>query len=238
MTRAPVAATALAAVLAASAARAQSPARRPAAQAVALYAGASLGALAGGAVAFEGVVGGGWSAGSASAAAWAGVGVGLGAGLALEATLRPDPGASSWVLSGGLWGATLAGLTGLAARDGASIGRWLLVGEAVGVIASMATARALRPTQPRTRWMDLGGAVGGLLGFGAGLLLFSRPSLEWAGVLATTELGIVGGGVAGWFLGARDDDGRQALARPGALRAMLAPTPGGLAFCIGGAAPF
>lgn len=102
-------------------------------------------------------------------------------GPRVEATLSPDPGASSWVLSGGLWGATLAGLTGLAARDAESRAGRLLVGEAVGVIASMATARVLRPTQARTRWLDLGGAVGGLLGLGAGLLLFSRPSLAWPG---------------------------------------------------------
>lgn len=239
MIRGHIAATAVAAATAASSAHAQSPARRPSAQAVALYAGASLGALAGGAVALEGVVGGGWSPAPASAAAWAGVGLGLGAGLALEATLRPDPGASSWVLSGGLWGATLAGLTGLAARDAESLGRWLLVGEAVGVIASMATARALRPTQARTRWMDLGGAVGGLLGLGAGLLLFSRPSLAWPGVIATTEFGILAGGVAGWFLGAPEDDGRQgAFARTRAPRAMLAPSHDGLSLWISGETPF
>jgi hypothetical protein len=80
------------------------------------------------------------------------------------------------------------------------------VGEAVGVIASLATARMMRPTQARTRWLDLGGVVGGLLGFGAGMLLFSRPSLNLAGVVATTQLGIIGGGVGGWVLAPRETD--------------------------------
>lgn len=229
----------LAAWLAASSAAAQPPARTPGTRVVALYTGLTLGALAGGATAFEGVSGAGWSSGAAAATVWGGATLGLSAGLALEATLRPDPGASAWVLSGGMWGATLAGLTGVALRDGDSVGRWVLVGEAVGVIATMATARALRPTRVRTRWMDLGGAVGGLLGFGAGLLLFSRPSLDWAGVIATTELAILGGGVAGWFFGAsRDDDGRQVRAGGGAPRAMIHPTPGGLAIGISGETPF
>jgi hypothetical protein len=122
------------------------------------------------------------------------------AALAMEAALRPDPGTTSWVLSGGVWGASLAGLTALALQDGRALGRWLLVGEVVGVVASLATARTLRPTQARTRWLDLGALVGGLLGFGAGMLLFSRPAQDWPGVAATAQLGIVGGGVAGWFL--------------------------------------
>lgn len=172
----------------------------------AMGAGISLGALAGGAVAAEGVLVGGWTPGTAGAASWAGVTLGLGATLALEAALRPAPGTTSWALSGGLWGATLAGLAALALQDGAFVGRWLLVGEAVGVIASLATAGLVRPTQAQTRWLDLGALVGGLLGFGAGMLLFSRPSRDWPGVAATAQLGILGGGVAGWFLGSRRDD--------------------------------
>lgn len=171
----------------------------------ALGAGLTLGALAGGAVAAEGVLQGGWSPGVAGVSAWAGTTLGMGAALALEASLRPAPGTTSWVLSGGLWGATLAGLTALALQDAPSTGRWLLVGEAVGVVAALATARALSPTQARTRWLDLGAFVGGLLGFGAGLLLFSRPSQSWPGVAATAQLGVIGGGVAGWFLAPQHD---------------------------------
>lgn len=166
----------------------------------ALGAGLTLGALAGSATAAELTLDQNASPGTAAISLWAGTTVGLGAALALEASLRPDPGTTSWVLSGGLWGASLAGLTALAIQDGRAVGRWLLVGEAVGVIASLATARALRPTQARTRWLDLGALVGGLLGFGAGMLLFSRPAQDWPGVAATAQLGIIGGGVAGWFL--------------------------------------
>jgi hypothetical protein len=169
----------------------------------AIGAGLSLGALAGGALAAELVLDRDASAGTAAITTWAATTVGLGAALALEATLRPDPGATSWALSGGLWGASLAGLTALALQDGRAVGRWLIVGEAVGVVASLATARALRPTQARTRWLDLGAFVGGLLGFGAGMLLFSRPAQDWPGVAATAQLGIIGGGVAGWFLAPR-----------------------------------
>ena len=166
----------------------------------ALGAGLTLGGLAGSAVAAELVLDANASPGTAAITLWAGTTVGLGATLALEAALRPDPGTTSWVLSGGLWGASLAGLTALALQDGRTLGRWLLVGEVVGVVASLATARALRPTQARTRWLDLGALVGGLLGFGAGMLLFSRPAQDWPGVAATAQLGILGGGVAGWFL--------------------------------------
>ncbi|MFO0624302.1 MAG: hypothetical protein U0325_01695 [Polyangiales bacterium] len=169
----------------------------------ALGAGLTLGALAGGAVSAELLLDGGAAPGTAAVSAWAGTTLGLGAALALEATLRPDPGTTSWMLSGGLWGASLAGLTALALQDGRAIGRWLLVGEAVGVVAALATARALGPAQARTRWLDLGAFVGGLLGFGAGMLLFSRPAQDWPGVAATAQLGIIGGGVAGWFLAPR-----------------------------------
>jgi hypothetical protein len=166
----------------------------------ALGAGLTLGALAGSAVAAELVLDADAAPGTAAITVWAGTTLGLGAALALEATLRPDPGTTSWMLSGGLWGASLAGLTALALQDGRALGRWLLVGEAVGIVVSLATARALRPTQARTRWLDLGALVGGLLGFGAGMLLFSRPAQDWPGVAATAQLGIIGGGVAGWFL--------------------------------------
>lgn len=171
----------------------------------ALGAGVTLGALAGGAIATEGTLDGGWSPGAAGVATWAGITLGMGTTLLLEATLRPDPGTVSWALSGGLWGATLSGLTALALQDANSLGRWLLVGELVGVVTSLATARLAQPTQSQTRWLDLGAFVGGLLGFGAGMLLFSRPSVDWPGVAATAQLGVLGGGVAGWFIGSGHD---------------------------------
>lgn len=195
----------------------------------ALGAGLTLGLLAGGAIGAQGWRAGDWGVPTMSTLAWAGATAGLGVGLGAGLLLDPMPGSGSFVLSGGLWGSALGVLTGYAFDVGTSYDLFTTVGEGVGVLATALTARALRPTPAQVRWMDLGALTGALLGAGVGLLLLRGERAPFAGVI---QLGLVGGGVAGFLFGASRDaptPGRRALA----WSAGVVPLQGGAMLTVG-----
>ncbi len=191
-----------------------------------LGAGLSLGLLAGGSVGLQGWRTGAWGLPTMATVAWVGTTVGLGAGLGAALVFDPSPGAGSFVLSGGFWGASLGLLLGYALDAGGAYDLFALGGEAVGVAASVLTAASLRPTPAQVRWMDLGALTGALLGGGVGFLLLRDERAAFAGAI---QLGLVGGGVAGFLFGAS----RARVPGAVALRPGVTPLPGGFALTVG-----
>jgi len=192
----------------------------------ALGAGLSLGLLAGGAVGLQGWRTGAWGLPTLATLTWVGTTAGLALGLGGALALAPSPGDGAFVLSGGVWGAALGFLLGYAFDAGSAYDGFALGGEAVGVTAAALTASALRPTPAQVRWMDLGALTGAVLGGAVGLLLLRDERAAFAG---TIQLGLVGGGVAGFLFGAR----RERVPGGLALRPGVTPLPGGLALTVG-----
>ncbi len=166
--------------------------------------------------------------------AWAGATVGLGAGIGLAALTEPRPSTSAFILSGGFWGTVLGFMTGYATGDDDHFGSFALGGEAIGVAAAAATAGILRPTHAQVRWMDLGALTGALVGFGVGFLLLRDERAPFA---ASVELGMVGGGVAGFLFGAsREGPSRNVMgaSRAFAWHPSVVPTQGGAMISLTG----
>ncbi len=164
----------------------------------ALGAGLALGLLGGAALGAQGWRAGQWGVPTMTTAAWLGATGGLAGGLGIALLTRPEPGTGAFVLSGGFWGSVLGAMTAYAVADDAHLGSFALAGEAIGVAAAAATAGMLQPTHDQVHWMDLGVLTGGLVGLGVGLLLLREERAPFA---ASIELGMVGGGVAGYLVG-------------------------------------
>lgn len=170
----------------------------------AIGAGLSLGILGGAALGAQGWMRDDWGPRTAATVMWAGATLGLGMGLGLGLLAQPTPGAGSFVLSGGFWGASLGAVTGFAVDALPYEGSFAAAGEAIGAVAAAVTASTLRPTPSQVRWMDLGALTGALLGGGLGLLFFRTERAPFASLM---ELGVIGGGVAGFLFGAPRSDG-------------------------------
>lgn len=193
----------------------------------ALGAGLTLGLLGGAALGLQGWRAHEWGVPTMTTVAWAGATLGLGAGIGLAALTEPRPSTSAFILSGGFWGTVLGFMTGYATSDDDHFGSFALGGEAIGVAAAAATAGILRPTHAQVRWMDLGVLTGGLVGFGVGFLLLRDERAPFA---AAVELGMVGGGVAGFLFGAsREGPSRNVMgaSRAFAWHPSVMPTQGG-----------
>jgi hypothetical protein len=123
----------------------------------ALSTGLLLGAIGGGAVAwqraFRGEVSG---LAPAAAAVWVGSTAGALLGVGLGVALDPAAGTVSFVRSGGVWGGALGLLTGLAVLTRDDHGLYVAAGEALGAVGAAIATRLLHPTPTRVRWMDLG----------------------------------------------------------------------------------
>ncbi len=200
----------------------------------AMGAGLTLGLLGGAALGVQGWRTGEWGVATMATSAWAGATVGLGAGLGLALLADPSPAAGAFALSGGLWGALLGFMTGYAVGDEEHYGSFALAGEAIGVAGAVAASVALRPTHAQVRWMDLGVLAGGLVGAGIGVLLLREDRAPFA---AAVELGMVGGGVAGFLFGASRAGGARSaagLARGLALRPAVVPIEGGAVVLLTG----
>lgn len=189
-------------------------------------AGLSLGLLAGGSIGIQGWRTNVWGVPTMSTITWVGTTAGLSFGLAVGLLLDPEPGTGSFVLSGGFWGASLGLLTGYAFDASSAYDVFSVSGEAVGIAAAALTARMLRPTPAQVRWMDLGALTGALLGGGIGFLLLRDERAAFAG---TVQLGLIGGGVAGFLFGAS----RERVPGGLALRPGVMPLPGGFALTVG-----
>ncbi len=155
--------------------------------------------------------------------------VGMAAGYALAASLQPDPASMAFVNAAGLYGGIFGVMTlgVFEARDGYGMG-WLL-GEGVGIGLGAVLASTLHPTESQTRWSSLGVLAGGLLGVGVAVLGSDAYSSASAPLLIT-QLGMIGGGIGGYFIG----DSRAVAARTArrgsdrfAASAAVMPVPGG-----------
>jgi len=197
-----------------------------------LNTGLVLGALGGGAVAWQRAYRGGVSGlAPASAAVWAGTTVGAIAGVGLGLLLDPSPGTVSFVQSGGVWGGALGLLTGLAVLTRDDHGLYLAAGEALGAVGAAIAARVLHPTPSRIRWMDLGVLAGALVGTGVAFLVFYEADAR-AASLATVQLCMIGGGVAGYLFGASRAPPRPEREREARLRWHPQAGPGHLGFAM------
>ncbi len=200
----------------------------------ALGAGLTLGLLGGASLGLQGWRANEWGVPTMTTVAWAGATVGLGAGIGLAALTEPRPSTSAFILSGGFWGTVLGFMTGYATGDDDHFGSFALVCEAIGVAAAAATAGILRPTHAQVRWMDLGALTGALVGFGVGFLLLRDERAPFA---ASVELGMVGGGVAGFLFGAsREGPSRNVMgaSRAFAWHPSVVPTQGGAMISLTG----
>ncbi len=183
-----------------------------------LNTGLVLGALGGGAVAWQRAYRGGVSGlAPAAASVWVGTTVGAALGVTLGLALDPAYGTVSFVQSGGVWGGTLGLLTGLAVLTRDDHGLYLAAGEALGAVGAAIAARVLRPTPGRVRWMDLGVLAGALVGTGIAFLVFYEADAR-AASLATVQLCMIGGGVAGYLFGASREPPRPEREREARLR--------------------
>ncbi len=197
----------------------------------ALSTGLLLGALGGASVAwqraFRGEVSG---LAPAAAAVWVGSTAGALLGVGLGVALDPAAGTVSFVRSGGVWGGALGLLTGLAVLTRDDHGLYVAAGEALGAVGAAIAARLLHPTPTRVRWMDLGVIAGALVGTGAAFVLFYEADGR-AASLATVQLCMIGGGVAGYLVGASREPPHPARAREAGLRwhPLAAPNHLGLA---------
>lgn len=200
----------------------------------AMGAGLTLGLLGGAALGVQGWRTGQWGVPTMGTVVWTGATVGLGAGVGLALLTDAQPGVSSFVLSGGFWGAVLGFMTAYAVDDDKHFGSFALAGEAIGVAASAATAGLLHPTHAQVRWMDLGVLAGGLVGTGLGMLLLREERAPFA---ATVQLGMIGGGVAGFLLGASrggNTQGASGLAHGLAMHPAVVPLDGGAMLLLTG----
>jgi hypothetical protein len=189
-------------------------------------AGLSLGLLAGGSIGIQGWRTGTWGLPTMSTLTWVGTTAGLTFGLAAGLLLNPEPGTGSFVLSGGFWGASLGLLAGYAFDADSAYDVFSVSGEVIGIAATALTAAMLRPTPAQVRWMDLGALTGAVLGGGIGLLLLRDERAAFAG---TIQLGLIGGGVAGFLFGAS----RERVPGGIALRPGVIALPGGFALTVG-----
>jgi len=156
---------------------------------------------------------------------------GLAAGYLIAAQVQPSAASIGFVNATGLYGGALGLMTMFMfeARDGYGLG-WL-VGEGMGIGLGALLASTLRPTESQTRWSSLGVLGGGLLG--AGVAVLGSDSFDSAAVpLLLVQLGMIGGGIGGYFLG--DRRAEPATARRGVDRfvatASVMPVPGGATF--------
>lgn len=142
-----------------------------------------------------------WRTSTGSSVVWSATTLGIGLGYGLSALTDSTPASANFTLSLGVWGAALGLINGYIA-DSENPAAFLLAGEVVGVGAALATTSVLRPGPYQSRWLDLGVIAGGLLAGGIDVLIFSGARGSSAAQLAIIELGMIGGGVAGYLLGA------------------------------------
>jgi hypothetical protein len=161
------------------------------------------------------------------------------AGLVAGAALfdrRPTAGQVALANSGGQWGATLMGLTLLAASadptDG-EIAMSLLVAADVGV-GMGAYLATLRPdiSRAQTLVIDAGGIVGGVGGGGLGVLLSGR--IRDRTTAAVAALGVAAGlGAAAYFTRDWGDSGGGEVVPSGGAHAILMPAEHGQGGLLG-----
>ncbi|MEZ4406844.1 MAG: hypothetical protein R3A52_10250 [Polyangiales bacterium] len=200
----------------------------------AFTAGMVVGVMGGASLGLHGLLSEGWDGKGFATATLAGGVLGAGVGLGLGALTDALPGSAAFVGSASVWGAALGGLTSVAAQSDA-LGVFAGIGAALGTTVSFATASRLQPTTSRVLWTNLGVVTGGLLGAGLGLLLFWEAP-NWSARVATIELGMIGGGVAGWLFGAPETArGRGAAPRLGwSVHPEVSAVPGGVAVGVRG----
>jgi hypothetical protein len=162
---------------------------------------------------------------------WAGATIGIGVGAATSLLTRSSPGSGSYVYMGGLWGAALGLMVIAQTEETKHFGLGALVGGTVGIVATLATAGLVQPTQARVGWTHLGVLAGGLLGAGIAVLAFEDARSPF-GPLFAVEVGMVGGGIAGWFLGAPSSNGTAPRVARSSNRfrvePAVTPVPGGV----------
>ncbi len=164
---------------------------------------------------------------------WAGATIGIGVGAATSLVARSSPGSGSYVYMGGLWGGALGLMVVGQADEEKHFGLGALIGGTVGIVATLATASVVQPTQARVGWTHLGILAGGLLGVGVAVLAF-EDARSMIGPLLAVEVGMVGGGIAGWFLGAPSSSGPAPRVARSSNRFRVEPAvmavPGGVTF--------
>lgn len=135
--------------------------------------------------------------------------VGMIAGAGIAAATDARPGSIGFTFSLGVWTGLTGALLEGAVREatpglGGNPAAGLLIGEGVGIAAGMLLSRTLEPTAAQARWMDVGALVGGLSGLGIGL-----AANDDEGPLIGMAVGVVGGALGGYFLGAPSPDDRR-----------------------------
>lgn len=163
---------------------------------------------------------------------WAGATIGIGVGAATSLLAHSSPGSGSYVYMGGLWGSALGLMVVGQTDETKHFGLGALIGGTVGIVATLATAGIAQPTQARVGWTHLGVLAGGLLGVGVAVLVFENDR-GIVGPLLAVEVGMVGGGIAGWFLGAPSSGTAPRVARSSnrfRVEPAVTPVPGGVTF--------
>ncbi len=164
---------------------------------------------------------------------------GAAGGYAIGRWVGSTPGDASYVGSGALWGAALAGFTAVAfTPEDVYRDDNLLLGAAVGlnagIAATLLSASRVSPTVARSRFLDLGALAGGVVFAGIYVSAANRDIQEQP-LAGSAAAGIAAGLVTTWFLtdGMREppDDSAAMTALP---KMGLAPIEGGMALNVSG----